>query len=88
MNQKNCDGQVESIIDSIMYWAVDNPYGDCDECEYNYCWDERHPYGDGHATERLCECQVPEQRLCPLVEQVTAALYDKVNATTKKEAPK
>ncbi len=87
MNQKNCDRRVKSIIDSIMYWAVDNPYGDCDECKYNYCWNERHPYGDGHATEQLCECRVPEARQCPLVQQVAAALDNAVNKTKATPPP-
>lgn len=88
MNQKDCDGKVEGIVEGIMYWATDNVYGDCDECEHYHCWDERHPYGDGTATERLCECRVPEDRQCPVVEQVAAALYQRVNGVTKTEASK
>jgi hypothetical protein len=86
MNQKDCEKKVDAIIEGIKYWAVDNDWGDCDECKFYSCHEEHHPYGSTTASERLCECTVPDDKDCPVVEQVTAALYNRVMLVKKEES--
>ena len=86
MNTKDCEKKVEALVESLWEEAQDNLGGDCDECKFFSCHDEHHPYGSTTATERLCECLVPDGKDCPVVEQVTAAMYNRVMVLVKKEA--
>lgn len=85
MNTKDKDRKVEGMVEALHYAAVDNEYGDCDECTHFHCWEEHHPYGEGTAAERLCECRVPDAKDCPVVEEIVSALYAHVHVVEKKE---
>jgi len=41
----------------------------CEACEYLKSWVERYPYGNGHATETICECSCPHWSKCLRIEQ-------------------
>lgn len=84
MNKQDCEKKVEALIESMWDKAAGNEEGDCDECKYFNCWQEHHPYGSTTAAERLCECQVPNAKDCPVVEQLVAEMYQKVVYVEKK----
>lgn len=86
MTSKEMEKKVAALIESLWEDAAGNPDGDCDECKHFSCHDEHHPYGMGTATERLCECTVPDAKDCPVVEEIIRALDAAVHAIIKEEA--
>ena len=87
MNPKDCDKKVEAMIETLWNDAIDNEHGDCDECAFSQRMTQSHPLGATSVTETWGECQVPDAKDCPVVEQITAAMYNVVMTVTKKEAP-
>lgn len=73
-----------ALIKSLYDKAAENDDGCCDDCRFNHCWDEHHPYGMGTAAEHLCECRVDEAKNCP---QVHIILFDALSLTTPKNNP-
>jgi hypothetical protein len=43
---------------------------ECMDCCYSRRITERHPYGEGYATEHLRECEVAEYADCPAVQRL------------------
>jgi hypothetical protein len=43
---------------------------ECADCSYSRRFTERHPYGEGYATEHLRECGVREYADCPAVQRL------------------
>lgn len=82
MNAKDKDKKVKGMVEGIWNAAVDNEDGDCDECKYFSCVLENHGMPGG-MYERLCECQVPDAKDCPVVEEIVSALYQYVVVVEK-----
>ena len=82
MTAPSSQTRTTALTERLWEEATDNLHGQCDDCRFNECWEEHHPYGMGTAAERLCECRVPEARQCPAVEQL---LSDALNEVHRKE---
>lgn len=76
MNTKDCDKKVEGTIETLWNDATDNEGGDCDACRFSNR--SKQPHG-----EWLSECLVPDPKDCPVVEQIVAALHERVTLVTK-----
>ena len=63
------------------HWLIDLVYDrvldearHCESCRHLDRWVEKHPWGEGYAEERMCECHIPAIEACPGVrEELTAA---------------
>jgi hypothetical protein len=43
---------------------------ECTDCSYSRRFTERHPYGEGYATEHLRECEARAYADCPAVQRL------------------
>lgn len=88
MNNKTPTTEAKKLLDQLFGVALENPFGDCDECKWYNCWSEHHPYGSTTAEERICVCQNNTVEDCPyvvaIIDEAQSQCHELVKSTEEK----